>query len=166
MVSLHEVTLELMHEYYKGYANDPDIFMDMSNFKEFHYDADRIDAYYKSKKPAEDRKEFFIMLDGAPIGEICLKHIKYDKKEGELSIHLQNDTVKNKGYGTEAERLLLCYAFEELNLDTVLADSVLKNTRSQHVLEKVGFDFVREEGIFKYYQFTREKYENQDQPSL
>ena len=31
------------------------------------------------------------------------------------------------------------YAFEQMNMNTVFADAVRKNTRSQHVLEKVGF---------------------------
>lgn len=47
------------------------------------------------------------------------------------------------------------YAFEELGMNTVLADAVLKNTRSQHVLEKVGFQFVRQDEMFKYYRYER-----------
>ena len=29
-----------------------------------------------------------------------------------MGIHLQNDAVKEKGYGTQAERLILQYAFD------------------------------------------------------
>lgn len=158
MISLHEVTLELMLEYYREYKNDPDIFMDMTKFKEFHFDPERVTAFFHAKKPTDERREFFIMSDGVPVGEICLKHIDYGKRECELSIHLKNDTVKNRGYGTEAEKLIIRYAFDTLQMDTVLADVVLKNSRSQHVLEKVGFDFIRQEDIFKYYQFPRSKY--------
>lgn len=38
-------------------------------------------------------------------------------------------------------------------MKAVNADAVLKNVRSQHVLEKVGFEFVREDDTFKYYRY-------------
>ena len=41
----------------------------------------------------------------------------------------------------------------------VNADAALKNTRSQHVLEKVGFEYVREDDTFKYYRCVRKAYE-------
>ena len=55
------------------------------------------------------------------MGETGIKHIDWEKREGELSIHLQNDAVKNRGIGTAAERLLLAYAFDELGLTAVVA---------------------------------------------
>lgn len=76
-------------------------------------------------------------------------------KECTLSIHLQNDTVKGKGYGTRAELLALQYAFDVLGMVAVNADTVAKNTRSQHVLEKVGFQFIKQENGFKYYRYER-----------
>lgn len=60
--------------------------------------------------------------------------------------------MKNRGFGTQAEILALQYAFEVLKLNTVYADSVQKNARSQHVLEKVGFVLMKEDDIFKYYK--------------
>lgn len=154
-ISLCEVTRERLHEYYRGFVSDPDLFMDMSRFFHYQYDPGRIDAYFDARKPSADRRDFMILNGSAAIGELSLKHIDYEAGECELSIHLQNDSVKNKGYGTIAERLALRYAFETLNLKTVLADATLKNKRSQHVLEKVGFSFVREDGTFKYYRCER-----------
>ena len=99
-----------------------------------------------------------IMCQDFPGGELSLKHINYEKKECELSIHMQSNRVKNKGYGTLAEKQALKYAFENLKMERVLANCVLKNTRSQHILEKIGFDYVGQEGIFKYYLITRENF--------
>ena len=76
-----------------------------------------------------------------------------------MGIHLQNDAVKEKGYGTQAERLILQYAFNELGMVAVNADAVLKNTRSQHVLEKVGFCYTHEDDTFKYYRCEANKAE-------
>ena len=108
--------------------------------------------YWETRKKPKDRKDFFVLLESEVIGELALKHIDFEKKECELSIHLQNDSVKNKGYGSAAERLALAYAFENLGMESVLADSVLKNTRSQHVLEKVGFVLIGVDDTFKYYR--------------
>lgn len=99
------------------------------------------------------------MADGKPVGEIGLKHIDNEKKQAELSIHLQNDAVKNKGIGTKAELLLLDQAFNFMHLELVSANVLIKNTRSQRVLEKVGFEYIGQEGNFRYYQYTRKEYE-------
>lgn len=157
-VTLKGITRELMHLYYQGFQRDPDIFMDMGCFSEFCYDPKAVDLRFDRYIQAEDRRSFFIMDGASPVGEICLKEIDPVKKHAVMSIHLQNDSVKNRGIGTAAEKLILAYAFDQMNLEVVLADAVLKNTRSQHVLEKVGFDFVMTEGIFKFYRFTLEKY--------
>ncbi len=130
--------------------------MDMTAFHPYVYDAEQVDRYFDAKQDAT-RVLLAIMGNDVPIGELQLKQIDLKNKTCTLSIHLQNDSVKGQGCGTEAERLAVEYAFEELGLETVFADTVLKNTRSQHVLEKVGFRFIREENDFRYYRIDRAK---------
>ena len=65
---------------------------------------------------------FAIMLGDTVVGELQLKQIDHDKKECTLSIHMQNDAVKGKGYGTQAERLAVKIAFDELGMAAVNAD--------------------------------------------
>lgn len=158
MISLHEITPELMHQYYRQFESDPDLFMDMIQYTPYQYDPEKVDARYHAKKASTDRRDFFIMRCGKPVGEVILKHINLENGECELSIHLQNNSVKNQGIGTRAEQLLLDYAFRELKMCVVFADAVHKNTRSQHVLEKVGFEFVGEDSIFKHYIITQKRY--------
>lgn len=67
----------------------------------------------------------------------------------------QNDSVKGQGIGTIAEQLILDYATDQLGMKTVYADSILKNTRSQRVLEKVGFALIGIDDTFKYYKFEK-----------
>lgn len=153
-ISLCIMTRELCHALYKGWENDPAIYMDMDLFTPYKYDESKVVQYFESKQNPS-RVFFAILKDGKPIGEIHLKQIDRQKKECTLSIHMQNDTVKGRGYGTRAERLALRYAFDVLGMDAVNADTVIKNTRSQHVLEKVGFQFIREENVFKYYRCER-----------
>lgn len=153
-VTLRIMTRELCHEFYRGFQNDPDIFMDMSKFFIYQYSAEKVDRYFDEQQ-IPTRVVFMIMYTGKPLGEIKLKNIDYQKKECTLSIHLQNDSVKGKGIGTIAEKMALEYAFNQLDMHAVNADAVLKNKRSQHVLEKVGFIFVGEDNTFKYYTCKR-----------
>ena len=153
-LKLQRMTRELCHELYKEWENDEAIYMDMSLFKPYVYNEDAVNRYYDSKQDSS-RMMFVIMLSNKPIGELQLKQIDYDKKECILSIHMQNDNFKGKGYGTEAENLAIKYAFDELGMVAVNADTVVKNTRSQHILEKIGFQFLKEEGDFRYYRLEK-----------
>lgn len=154
-VFLCVMTRELCHELYQSWENDPAIYNDMDLFTPYHYDKDKVDQYFDSKQ-GPSRVLFAIMKDGKPIGEIHLKQIDMERKECTLSIHMQNDAVKGRGYGTQAEKLALKYAFDVLGMSTVNADTVIKNTRSQHVLEKVGFQYMGEKDGFKYYRCVRQ----------
>ena len=149
------MTRELCHEFFKEFENDPDIFTDMDQFIKYKYNKCSVDKYFDSKQNT-NRVILAVMKEDKPIGEIQLKNIDHSGKECTLSIHMQNDTVKGHGYGTYAEKLALKYAFEDLGLNILNADTVIKNTRSQHVLEKVGFRYIKEENGFRYYRFERE----------
>lgn len=43
-----------------------------------------------------------------------------------------------KGYATEGARAALHYGFEKLNLDEIVSFTAVQNTRSRHVMEKIG----------------------------
>ena len=153
-LKLQRMTRNLCHDLYKEWENDEAIYMDSGLFKPYVYNEDAVNRYYDSKQDLS-RIMFAIMLADKPIGELQLKQIDYDNKECTLSIHMQNDEVKGKGYGTEAERLAIQYAFEELGMKAVNADTVVKNVRSQHILDKLGFEFIKEAGDFKYYRLEK-----------
>ena len=74
-----------------------------------------------------------------PSGHHAGKHADQDRKYYTLGISIQSDIYKNKGYGTEMERQAPKNAFLKLGMETVFADTLLDSKRSQHVLEKVGF---------------------------
>ena len=153
-ISLYVMTRELCHQLYQGWENDPAIYMDMGLFSPYRYSREAVDRYFDAKQ-APDRVLFAILKDGVPVGELQLKQIDREKKECTLSVHMQNDAVKGLGYGTQAERLALRYAFDVLDMAAVNADTVVKNTRSQHILEKLGFQHIRDEGDFRYYRCQR-----------
>lgn len=154
-ITLAPMTRELFHTLYRGFENDPDIYMNMQYYTQYAYNQEKVDERFDSLQTPE-RMVFAVMLDGAPIGEVQLKRINRERNDCTLSIHLQNDAVKNRGFGTQAEKQAVRYAFDVLKLDAVNADAVLKNTRSQHVLEKAGFMFTREDEMFRYYRIENE----------
>ena len=57
----------------------------------------------------------------------------------------------------QAEQLAIKYVFYELDIPVLYADTVLTNTRSQHVLEKVGFQFIDEDEKRKHYRIMRDE---------
>ena len=82
----------------------------------------------------------------------CAVDKYFDSKQNPFRVLF---AIMKGGYGTRAEQLAVRYAFDVLGMVAVNADTIAKNTRSQHVLEKVGFRFIRQENGFKYYRYER-----------
>ena len=133
-ISLCVMTRELCHQLYQGWENDPAIYMDMGLFSPYCYSKEAVDRYFDAKQ-TPDRVLFAILKGGAPVGELQLKQIDREKRECTLSVHMQNDGVKGRGYGTQAERLALPYAFDVPDMAAVNANTGVRNTRSPPILE-------------------------------
>ena len=152
-VTLQPMTADMYHEFFRQYENDPDLYLDKAEFAAYVYDPAKVDAYIQ-RQIDRGRITFAIMHGDDMVGELKL----YDIVPGEsavLGITMKNSRYKDRGFGTEAERLAVAYAFEQLNLPVVYADCILTNTRSQHVLEKVGFRFTHADDRKKYYRIER-----------
>lgn len=152
-VCLLPMTPEMYHEYFKEYQNDPDLYIDKDSYKTYTYDAETVDRYIQRQRDL-NRKTFAIMHDGEMVGELIIKNIE-DHKCATLGLAMKNANYKDRGFGTKAEMLAIDYVFNELDIPVLYADSILSNTRSQHVMEKVGFKFIKEEGNFRYYRIDR-----------
>lgn len=150
LVSLMPYTPERCHEFWRQYVPDPDMW-DIA----FIYNPGWVDRYYQNRAAEPDRRMFAICHLGETVGEIQLKHIDFGKGCATMSIHLANDGHKNRGWGSEAERLITDYAFSTLGLHTVYADCAHRNTRSRRVLEKTGFVFTHADGKLRYYVLKR-----------
>ena len=157
-LSLKEATLPLCHAFYQRFVHAPELFEDKSAIPQYRYDPERVEKYYADRQGLPDRRYYYIMLGGEVIGELVFKKINPESKSCELGICLVNDDRKNRGLGTAALRMALALGFGALGMETILADSLLSNARSQHVLLKLGFRFTAEDAHFKYYRITREDY--------
>ena len=146
-IDLKICTKELWHEFSRNYIPDP-----MMDNTPYIYDFEREEKSYNSRMGDSSRFYFAIVRDNKAIGRIYLKHMDREKTECGFGIALVNDSVKGQGFGSEAIKLLIDYAVNVLGFKTIKADSVLRNIRSQHVLEKSGFAYTHEDLVFKYYE--------------
>lgn len=152
-ILLKPMTPEMYHEFFREYQNDMDLYLDKNEFFEYVYDKSKVDAYIQRQIDLK-RLPFAIMLGNDIVGELKIYDIEACKS-ATLGITMKNKNYKDRGFGTRAEQLAIEYVFYELDIPMLYADSVLTNTRSQHVLEKVGFRFIYEDEQRKHYKITR-----------
>lgn len=146
-IKLVPMTEALYDNLMKKYVADP-LMCDAA----FEYEKDVVAKVFQRKSNDKKRVWFAICQNLKVIGDVYLKNIDMEKKTAVLSIALANDQFKGKGYGTLVEKNILDYGFNELGLTVIYADTIFRNVRSQHVLEKIGFRYICEDKDFKYYK--------------
>ena len=65
-----------------------------------------------------------------------------DKNKG-LVVYALSSNARGKGHGTEATKLMTDFAFKELKLSALLAETKGDNIKSHNVLNKLGFVVVK-----------------------
>ncbi len=81
-----------------------------------------------------------------PIGSVYLKDIDKENRKCEFGIFIGETGMCGKGYGTEACKMAVQYAFEQLGLAKVYLRLLADNKMAMHTYERVGFIT---EGVFK-----------------
>lgn len=152
-ISLTRMSDEMYYEYLKDYENDPDLYFDKDTYEPYIYSVEGVARYIERKK-RKQQIPMAIVHDNEVIGELIFKEL-VPNYSVTIGIALKNANYKDHGYGTQAEKLALDYAFGTLGVKVVLADTILTNTRSQHVLEKVGFVETHRDDRFIYYKCQR-----------
>ncbi len=152
-LSLRRMTDEMYYAYFKDYDNDPDLYLDKNQYKPYVYSVEGVTRYIERKK-LKHQIPMAIVHDEEIIGELIFKEF-VPNDSVTIGISLRKAKYKDHGYGTQAEKLALDYAFNTLGVRMVLADTILTNTRSQHVLEKVGFVETHRDEMFVYYKCER-----------
>jgi RimJ/RimL family protein N-acetyltransferase len=79
------------------------------------------------------------LSDNRLVGEIGLEGIQLPRKDTFVGIGIGDREDWGKGYGTDAMRIMLRYAFIELNLERVSLDVFEYNPRAVRSYEKAGF---------------------------
>ncbi|WP_407432582.1 GNAT family N-acetyltransferase [Methanobrevibacter sp.] len=94
------------------------------------------------------RETYAIVKDDIPIGCVgLLFHPDTNHFWGdgacELGYWIAEEYWGN-GYAAEASKRLIEYAFDELNIEVIYATYRIENDQSKRVLEKLGFEYLRE----------------------
>lgn len=85
---------------------------------------------------------------GVAVGTVGLARIDLQAQRAEFGRFLICPEEQGKGYGTEAARLLLKYAFEYLDLTCVYCEVFASNEAALAVYEKLGFiELGRYQGV-------------------
>ncbi len=82
--------------------------------------------------------------DGRHIGNVSLQSINWVHRSGELAIILGAKDCWGQGYGEEASRTMVDYAFNRLGLRRITCGTFVGNVGMQRIAQKLGF---REEGV-------------------
>lgn len=87
----------------------------------------------------ETRYDFLIIEDEKWLGEIVLNEIDWKARNAGFRIALFNESLTNKGIGTQAIQMLLEFAFHILHLHRIELEVFDYNPRAKRVYEKCGF---------------------------
>jgi RimJ/RimL family protein N-acetyltransferase len=137
--------------------NDPEVrqylamYMPMSMAEE--------EKWFERKLEDRDAKVFAIETeDGVHIGNIGLHSIDWKNRRAYLGIVIGEKEYWSQGYGSDAIRALLGFAFDEMNLHRVFLTVYGYNERAISCYEKCGF---RLEGRQREARFSDGRYHDE-----
>lgn len=143
--------------------------------------SENIGSYYKMiSLPIEEKwiekaskkNNFAIVLrqNNELIGNISLTNINYINQTATLGIFIGENKNRNKGYGKEAIKLILEYAFNTLNLKNIMLCVCSFNKNAIRTYENIGFKKIgsRRKAIYRdgknydevYMDILKEEYED------
>nr|WP_221472831.1 GNAT family protein [Amycolatopsis umgeniensis] len=139
------VLAQLDDSYFEGAwraLRDPEVIRFTGTHAKFT--EERIHEFLASRPGLADRADYAVLRkeDRVYLGDVVLSDIDEDNRSGAFRIALTGPDVFGKGYGTEATKLLLDYAFDVVGLNRVSLEVFDFNPRARRVYEKAGF--VRE----------------------
>jgi len=120
------------------WLNDPEVKQYLTMFWPLsHAEEER---WFEKQLDDQNSRVFAIETeDGTHIGNIGLHDIDWKNRKATLGIFIGEKDYWNRGYGTDAIKTLLRFAFEELNLNRVQLSVLDFNARAIRCYEKCGF---------------------------
>jgi RimJ/RimL family protein N-acetyltransferase len=94
---------------------------------------------------------------GRHVGNIKLGPVSWVDRRADYGRLIGDPTARSKGYGSEAVRLILRYAFDILNLHKVGASCLASNAAAIRSNEKSG---LTREGVLREHRFVEGRYED------
>jgi UDP-4-amino-4,6-dideoxy-N-acetyl-beta-L-altrosamine N-acetyltransferase len=114
------------------------------------------EQWFARQLQSRDSEVFAIeTTDGVHIGNTGLHDINWLHRNAEMGIVIGEKQYWGKGYGSDAARVLLRFAFDEMNLHRVQLTVYEDNVRAIRAYEKCGF---RQEGRLRDAIFRKGRY--------
>ncbi len=90
-----------------------------------------------------------------PVGNCGFHNLDWRCRSAEVGIMIGEKPYWNRGYGTEAMRLLLKHGFDTLNLNRIYLDVYQNNPRAIRAYEKAGFvhEGIKRQAAYKNGQY-------------
>ena len=113
--------------------------------------------WYYTKIKTGEAVQFIIVekTTEKAIGSVYLRDVDLNNKKAEYGIFIGEESVRGKGYGTTAAKLILEYAFKEMGLHRIYLRVYADNERAIASYKRAGFLL---EGILKDDVFVRGEY--------
>ena len=142
---------------FQRWINEPETRRNLASFRPMNSLAERDWLENKSKSPDDYILAIVRTADNAHIGACGLHGVSWKNRSATFGILIGEPAARNQGFGTEATRLMLQYAFHTLNLNRIELDVYDINPAGIRAYEKCGF--IRE-GFFRQYAFVEGAYVN------
>jgi len=142
--------------HFQRWLQDPEVTRWLAGFGEPPTLEDEYEWYERRRADEGSVLWAIDTLDGRLVGNIELR-LAPAAERAELGISIHDKTQWNQGFGTDAVRLVLEYAFEELDLNRVELTTDEENVRGLRCYEKVGF--VRE-GLLRQHRLLDGRFGN------
>ncbi len=127
---------------YVRWMNDPEVTHGLGYVRPYTREAG--EQWYERAAAGADGILFTIyeLSSPTPIGSVGLHDLDQRNGRATFGISIGDKRFWNRGYGTEATRLMLDYAFNVQGLHNVMLSVYSFNARAQRAYEKAGFRLI------------------------
>ncbi|WP_439027461.1 GNAT family N-acetyltransferase [Haloarchaeobius sp. DT45] len=139
-------------DFLRQYQNDPALRSRLTRaFPQTIADAE---SFLNSVTVRENLAFVALDEDDDRVGFVALFDVEHVPGRARLGYWVVPES-QGQGYATEMVALVVDYAFDELRLHKVTADTLADNVESQRVLEKLGFE---REGVLREHEYIDGEY--------
>ena len=137
------------------WVNDQEVIRNLLNFRPMNLQSEEEFLDKVTRDPDLIVLGIALRSNDRLIGDVALHRIQSRDRQAGFGILIGEKAEWSKGYGTEATRLIVRYAFDALNLNRVWLHVLENNQRGQRAYEKVGF---KVEGVLRQSAFREGRY--------
>jgi ribosomal-protein-alanine N-acetyltransferase len=143
-----------------GWLNDPEVTRYLAITGKFPATAKSMERWLEKRQNGTDNLAFAIMdkATNRHIGNVTLDDINWVHRTADISLIIGAKDFWGNGYGSEAQSVLIEYAFNRLGLNKVLNSPVADHIGSVKMAEKLGF---QAEGVLRKQLFIEGEYRDQ-----